>query len=172
MKKFIGILIILLVVTGIGLFIWKNVKADYEWNNEVLSNWSLSDKASTIAAKSAYIDKFIAALQSASLADNNALIYKTADNNCQNNVQAVTTLRDRLDEIKGMDENSFQYQQAIQQITDQEQGQADMLLDTLSGCWMKANHYFLWNGWYNLLTILGVVIGLVVGMVLIATNDE
>lgn len=170
MKKTIGILIILATVAGIGISIWNRVYADYEWNNLVLSNWSLSDKASTISAKAGYIDKFIASLQGAELADNDALIYKTADNNCANNIQAVTTLRDRLDQIKGMDESSFQYQQAIGQITQQEQGEADKLLGTLNGCWLKSHHYGLWNPFYLVGGIILGLFGFAVGGFLIADN--
>lgn len=147
------------VVIG-GLWVWDSVYADYQWNNEVLSNWTLSDKSSTLEAKSGYMDKFVSALQSSNLADNDALIYKTADNNCQNNVNAVSTLKDRLNQIKGMDESSFQYQQAIQQITAQEQGESDKLIGTLNGCWMKTHHYYLWN---NLVSILGVIGPLLMG---------
>lgn len=163
MKTAIGIILIFVSLVIAGVWIWNGVYANYQWENSVLSNWSLSDKASTISSKAEYIDKFIASLKGAELADNDALIYKTADNNCSNNVKAVTTLRDRLDQIKGMDESSFQYQQAITQITEQEQGQADKLLGTLNGCWMKANHYFLWNplggAAYIVLILLGIVVG-------------
>lgn len=163
--KIFGSLLIVAALTVVGVWIYNGINASYQWENNVTSNWSLSDKASTIAAKSVYIDKFIAALQSANLADNDALIWKTADNNCQNNVQAVTTLRDRLDQIKGMDESSFQYQQAISQITAQEQGEASGTLNTLNGCWMKANHYYLWNPLYNLGYILLIVILIALGIV-------
>jgi hypothetical protein len=150
MRYIIGTFLLLSTLAfGVGM-IWKGIYADYEWNNTAKSYWNLADKASTIQAKADYIDKFLSALKGAELADNNALIYKTADNNCANNVQAVSTLRDRLNEVRTMKVDSFEYQQAIQQITAQEQGEASALLDELNGCWMKANHYYLWNGWYML----------------------
>ena len=172
MKNIIATVFLLATLCGMGIRIYAVVSANWEWENNVLSSWNLSDKASTIAAKSQYIDKFIASLQSASLGDNDALIWKTADNNCANNVAAVTTLRDRLDQIKGMDESSFQYQQAIQQITAQEQGEAGGMLHTLKGCWMKANHYVLWNPFYVLGYILALIVGISLTMGLYATSDD
>lgn len=171
MKKTIGVILILVAV-GIAVFgIWALIHSNYEWENSVLSNWSLSDKSSTLQAKSEYMDKFVSALRNGNLADNDALIYKTADNNCDNNVKAVETLRDRLNQIKGMDESSFQYQQAIQQITAQEQGESKELISTLNGCWMKTHHYFIWN----IFACLGVFLSIfVIGFLgfLLLLGDE
>lgn len=161
--KIIGTLLIVVSIALTILLAWKAIYANYQWTNEVYSNWTLSDKSSTLEAKSSYMDKFVSALQSANLADNNALIYKTADNNCANNVDAVSTLRDRLQQIKGMDENSFQYQQAIAQITQQEQGEATTMLDTLQGCWMKTHYYYLWNVFYILGMIAALILLFIVG---------
>lgn len=167
--KIIGTILLML---GIGLgvtFIWSAIYANYQWTNEVESNWSLADKTSTLKAKSEYIDKFILALRNGNLADNDALIYKTANNNCENNVKAVETLKQRLDEISGMDVTSFQYQQAIQQITEQEQGQATEMMSSLSGCWYKTYHYYLWNIFTSfgmlLLPIVLIIIGFMFLMV-------
>lgn len=157
--KATGLIIGVLSLAGIALSVGVGIHASYEWDNEVASNWSLADKASTIEAKATYIERFVTALKSADLADNDALIYKTADNNCANNIEAVTTLSKRLDEIKGMDVTSFQYQQAIQQITSQEQGEASQLMQTLHGCWMKTHHYFLWNTWVNVVALISLLVG-------------
>lgn len=170
--KLLGVIIFAAALIGAGFWIYSGVRANWEWENDVLSNWNLSDKASTIAAKADYIDKFVASLQSANLADNDALFWKTADNNCANNVQAVSTLRDRLEQIKGMDESSFQYQQAIQQITSQEQGEADKLLNTLSGCWYKANHYMLWNPLWNIAYVVLILVGIVGGIAAVVIASQ
>ena len=165
--KTTGTILILLSLFGIGFWIWQGIRANYQWDNTAQSYWNLSDKASTISAKADFIDKFVAALKSSDLADNDALIYKTADNNCENNIQAVSTLKQRLDQIKGMNESSFEYQQAIQQITAQEQGEAEKLLTTLQGCWYKTHHYFLWNDWLFVLYAFLILAGFVVGGVLL-----
>lgn len=168
--KTIGWLLTIACLFFIGLWIYNGIYASYQWDNTVLSNWTLSDKSSTLDAKASYMDKFVSALQSNNLADNDALIYKTADNNCQNNIDAVITLRDRLTQIKGMDETSFQYQQAIQQITSQEQGEADNLIYTLHGCWLKTHHYNLWNPWIITLFIFGIILLGAFGIGLISSD--
>lgn len=168
MTKFIGaILLILAICSGVFL-VWANIKESFDWNNTVMSNWSLADKSSTLEAKADYMDKFVTALQGSELADNDALIYKTADNSCPNNIKAVVTLRERLNQIKGMDESSFQYQQAIQQITSQEQGQADVLLDTLHGCWQKTHYYYLWNPFLSIGEVFGTILLLVLSFIFFA----
>ena len=150
-----------------GVYITYCVYANFNWENNVYSNWTLSDKSSTLQAKSDYMDKFVLALQSNNLADNSALIWKTADTDCQKNVDAVKTLRDRLTQIKGMDETSFQYQQAIQQITAQEQGQADGMIATLHSCYQKTHYYLIYNPWLFSLTILSLTIMMFFGIVLL-----
>lgn len=169
--KGIGIVLVILASLGVITWIGFGVYANYQWSNTTESNWNLADKASTIQVKADYIDKFVAALKNGNLADNNALIWKTADNNCQNNINAVSTLKQRLDEIKTMDVSSFQYQQAISQITEQEQGQSEKLTGTLSGCWFKTNHYFLWNQILALLYFVLITLGFIVGGILIAQDD-
>lgn len=155
--KTLGIILLTVGIILLGSYITYAVYSNFNWDNAVYSNWNLSDKSSTLQAKADYMDKFVLALQSNNLADNDALIWKTADNNCQNNINAVITLRDRLTQIKGMDETSFQYQQAIQQITSQEQGEASTMIQTLHGCYNKTHFYFLWNPFLVLLTILVLV---------------
>lgn len=44
-----------------------------------------------------------------------------------------------------MDANSFQYNTAIQQITQQEQGEAIDMLSVFQGCWYKENYILLWG---------------------------
>jgi hypothetical protein len=130
------------------LIVWAiaaEVLADYEYTNNIGSYWSLADKASTLQAKSEYLDKFAAAIDAEHLSGNNAIFLKTPDNSVEQNLAVLHTLQSRMKEIKGMDVTSFAYQQAIQQITAQEQGEADKLLEVIEGSWYLKNHVFLWN---------------------------
>src|SRR5687768_15835608 len=122
MKTFIVSLVI-------GIIIWISqgvscARANYEYEGKIGSYWSLADKASTIPQKAEYIDKFVKAIEKEKLAEHNALIYPTLDNETASNIRALKSLQSRLHEIKGMDPRSFEYQTAIQQITAQEQGEA------------------------------------------------
>jgi hypothetical protein len=86
----------------------------------------------------------------------NAIFLKTPDNSFDNNFEALVTLEKRLEKIKDMNESSFEYQTAIQQITAQEQGEANKMLSILKGTYFKINAFILWNwiGWINILIIV------------------
>lgn len=133
------------------------VFADYDYSNHISSYWTLSVKASTLQQKSEYLDKFIDALDSAELADNDALWLKTPDTNTQENLKALKSLQKRMHEIFGMDVTSFQYQQAISQITAQEQDDARELLGRLEGAWYLKHHFLLWN-WVGVCYALFIVV--------------
>lgn len=165
-----SIITILLVVFA-GLWIKAEVTAGYEYSNTIGSYWDLSDKASTLQQKSTYLDKYVAALeQPGAFAPFDATIFQTPDNSFEQNMVALKSLQGRMHQIQGMDEQSFAYQTAIQQITAQEQGEAHLLTGTLEGCWYLQNHYFLW-GWHDGLIwgFLGLAL-ITIGV--LAMNDD
>jgi hypothetical protein len=124
-------------------------RADFEYRNTVSSFWDLSEKASTLKQKSDYLDQYVAAVeQPGKFATNNATIFPTPNSSYDQNLVALKSLQGRMHQIQGMDESSFAYQTAIQQITAQEQGEAHGLTSTFEGCWFLQNHYFLW-GWHD-----------------------
>ena len=126
---------------GIGL-----VSQNYEWSNNYSSYWSLSTKASTIEQKSQYMDTFVSALQASGLqGSNDAFFLKTPDNSFDQNFVALQSLQSRLHDIKTMDVSSLQYQQAISQITSQEQDGGDAMISVFHECWLKVHYYWLWN---------------------------
>jgi hypothetical protein len=124
-------LAICLVLTLWGIA--AEVFADFEYENSIGSYWSLSEKASSLDAKADYLNKFVAAVEAAHLEGNNAIFLRTPDNSIEQNMVALHSLQKRMNEIKGMDVTSFAYQQAIQQITAQEQGEASKLLGVIEG---------------------------------------
>lgn len=136
-------------------YIVAAVVTDYEYDHEIQSYWDLSDKASTIQQKSEYLDQYVAALQSAHLAEYDAIWLKTPNNEMAQNLIALKSLQGRMHDIIHMDENSFQYQQAMQQITGQEQGDAKEMTDMFEGCWYLENHPMLWD-WIGILSWLFV----------------
>jgi len=154
--KTIGAILIRVSILGLIFFFVSIFYADYRWEKEIGNYWSLADKSSTLDAKSDYIDKFVEALEKAKLAEYNAIFFKTPNNNVRKNIEALKTLQARLHEIKSMDINSFAYQTAIEQITAQEQGEADKMLEVIEGGWVLANYPYVWS-WFGLL-ILGVII--------------
>jgi hypothetical protein len=156
MKAF-SIVLFVLCLFWMGGCVGAAVLADYDYSNHIQSYWDLSVKASTLQQKSEYLDKYVSALESASLAENDALFLKTPDNNIAQNMIALKSLQTRMHEIFGMDVNSFQYQQAIQQITAQEQDDAKELLSRFAGAWYLQHHFFLWD-WMGFVTAVVILV--------------
>ncbi len=144
MKGFLIGLATFLTLLWVGYFA-ADIHASFQYENTVESYWSLSEKASTLDQKSAYLDQFVAALDAAHLGGNGAWIWQTPDNDYGQNYTALKSLQKRMQEIKGMDVTSFQYQQAISQITAQEQGEATKLLSCIKDVWFNCDHTFFWS---------------------------
>jgi len=135
----------------------------YRFENEISSYWDLADKASTIKQKSIYVDKFVFSLENYGMSGKyNAIFFKTPNNSFDYNIVALKTLQQRLHEIQKMDITSFQYQTAIQQITQQEQGEAYQMIKVFKGIWWKENYPLLWN-WICGIQVTLCVILLIVG---------
>lgn len=164
--------IITIIISTLILIVYTftDVKAIYEYERKYSSYWELADKSSTIQAKSEYIDKFTDAIKSAGLQGKyNAIIYKNFNNSFDANFTALKTLQTRLKEIKGMNVSSFEYQQAIQQITAQEQGEAHDMLATIHGAWLLDNYILLWN-WIATIGICLFIIILAIGFAMLAES--
>lgn len=163
MKTF-GIMLAVIGVLLLVVIVICGVVCNYGYTSRIGSYWSLSEKASSITLKSEYMDKYVDALSKAGLQGTyNAAFLKTPDNSFDANFIALQSLQARLWEIKTMDVTSFQYQTAIQQITAQEQGEADKMTCTLYRCWVKNNYPLLWN-WWCLLTVIIDLAMIVVGI--------
>lgn len=163
MQKLIGSALILIAIIGAGFFIVDCVYANYQWQNQYLSYWTLSDKASSIQQKSTYLDQFVSALQGSGLqGTQDSIWFPTPDNSFNQNFVALQSLQSRLHDVQTMDPNSFQYNTAIEQITSQEQDGGTDMINNFSDDWYKVHHYFLWNGW----TLLGIIIGTILAFLL------
>ena len=168
MKAFLT-LVFLSCIVMLGFQGCAEIKANYRYQNEILSYWELADRASTIAQKSDYVDKFVAALEKTNLEGHNAIVFPTPQNSLRANFEALQSLQSRLHEIKTMDPKSFEYQTAIQQITQQEQGEAHAMLDNLYGGWLLHNGYWYCWQWISLLIVAGwIIIGFSAFLVLVA----
>lgn len=124
MKRVIGSIFIVLSFIMFFMQIKGCIVKDYEYQNKIEYAWNLADKSSTLSEKSKYIEEFVTNIKKEKFAANNAVLFKTKDNSFVYNLLAVESLNKRLKEISKMDETSFAYQTAIQQITAQEQGEA------------------------------------------------
>lgn len=133
------------------------VSGNYQYSKNYGSYWSLAEKASSIEKKIEGIDKFVDALEHANMSGkHDALFMDTPDNGFDENFEALKSLQLRLHEIKEMDIKSFEYQTALQQITQQEQTEAGEMLSVFSGIWWKENHFMLWN-WVGLVQVCALL---------------
>jgi hypothetical protein len=147
---------------GLSVLVICSVIHTVELQSKLDCHWSLADKSSTLEAKLGHIDNFVAALQKENLQGTySSRLIKTPDNSFDANMAALLTLKDRLTEAQGMDPNSMAYQQAIQQITAQEQGAAHQMISAIYGSWWLAKHptTYGWVPWA--LTILFLLIMLI-----------
>jgi hypothetical protein len=144
----------------LGFHAIQEIYTNYECNRDLLSYWKLSAKASTLKQKSLYLDEFVANLEAAHLSGNNALILKTPDNSYEQNMATLKSLQSRMEEIKSMDVKSFEYQQAMYQISAQEEGGVNGVGD-LIGVWYLDHHSSVW-GWIDVVRwILEVLFAIV-----------
>lgn len=159
-------LLLLLLLLSLFFLIRGEILRNYEYEQKISSYWNLSDKASTISQKAHYVDRFVKALENSNLQNTyNAIWLKTPDNSFDKNLEQLKTLQQRLHEIEKMDITSFQYQTAIQQITAQEQGEAQKMLKVFEGCWMLDNYFLLW-GWIGTIVWILWTVFLVVDVIL------
>jgi hypothetical protein len=145
-RKVVTILISLFLGL-LGLHVIQEIYTNYQCNRDLLSYWKLSAKASTLQQKSLYLDEFVNNLEAAHLSGNNALILKTPDNSYEQNMTTLKSLQSRMEEIKSMNVKSFEYQQAMYQISAQEQGGVNGVGD-LIGVWYLRRHPTVW-GWID-----------------------
>lgn len=163
-----GFILLIIGIIGLLTIIINAVLGNYRYERDYLSYWNLAEKASTIPQKKIYIEKFAVAIQSAGLqGDYDAILLKTPDNSFDKNFEALLSLRNRLEEIQKMNVSSFEYQTAIQQITQQEQGEASKLLETLEGVWLKNNYIIIWD-WVCGLLVFSCLSSIIIGLIKIS----
>jgi hypothetical protein len=75
-------------------------------------------------------------------------------------LEAVKTLAERLDQIKKLDPNSFEYNTAIQQITGQEQGEAEVITQNIYFSYVLKN--YKWG--YPMYFLIGFTVYFIMGM--------
>ncbi len=160
-----GIISISIGVLWLVVMIFFATIGNYHYERDYESYWNLAEKASTIQQKAVYIDKFVSEFKGKGFdGDYNAVFFKTPDNSFDKNMEALQSLKTRLDEIQKMNVASFEYQTAIQQITAQEQGEAQAMLDVFSGIWWKNSYIFLWD-WVAGIEIICSILLIAIGFV-------
>jgi hypothetical protein len=168
----LGIPVTAILLFLFGWFIIDDVRAWYEYNTTIGSYWDLSVKASTLARKSEYLDSFVVAVDHAQLHGNNALFFPTPNNAVETNVASIKNLQERMHQVRDMDVTSFAYQQAISQITAQEQDDAGNVLNVIEGRWWLSHHWVYWD-WIGILAYAVFIVGgIIVAAIAFAIGDD
>src|SRR5262249_79684 len=120
--KTIGSFMIAIFVIAIIVLVIAAAYASYDYSQNFQSYWSLSESASTLSLKSEYMDKYVSAVDSAHMdGEYAAIFFKTPQNSFDESRKVLGSLQQRLRECKDLKESDMAYQQAITQITAQEQ---------------------------------------------------
>lgn len=168
--KTVSIICFVLSAVLIPTLIYQNVQCNYQYANKYNKYWALADKSSTIEAKFNHIQQFSTALHEGynkgDFAANNAIWLITDNNSFEQNLIALDTLVERLREIQTMNPSSFEYNTAIQQITAQEQGEANEMLKVFEGCFTLSNFPLIWD-WIDFLVTSILIILITIGLILL-----
>lgn len=125
------------------------VRTTAKFERDYQSSWDLADKSSTISAKRKHIDSFYDQLEMGfargEFSSNDAIIFPNPNNSFKANLDALKTLKERLAEVEQMDPKSFEYNTAIQQITEQEQGEAGAMISNFGRCYLLSQHPVAWD---------------------------
>lgn len=164
-QRMIAIQLVFIPAAFLVLNIFVGVVSSIKYDRQYQSYWSLAEKSSTIEKKTKYMDKYVESLEMANLEGGyNSVFAQTPDNSFDFNMEALKSLQQRLHEIQHMDVASFEYQTAIQQITQQEQGEADQMNNVFKGVWYKSHYPLLWS-WVCIVQVLLLIIALVSGII-------
>lgn len=154
-------IILVISILAICLYIIFGVVSHNKYNTNFDANWELSKSAATIEQKSIYIDKFVQAIENGGFDGKFDAIFNPNDNNSyEQNLIALKTLQQRLHELKSLPMTSFDYNTALQQITEQQCKMSNNIIYTFSGIWYKEHYILLWN-WICLVGVCIFIIGII-----------
>lgn len=123
-----------------------SIYTGYKWNEQVEDYFQLSDKASSIEKKTEYLNKYVSVLKERGLDSGESVLFFTKPTtDLKNQFEILTSLQNRMIELKKLQPNSLEYQQALKQITDSEYPYVDTCV--------FADGYYLKKGfmWYMFL---------------------
>ena len=111
---------------------------------------SLSDDASTAEKKLEYIDKYIASINKYIHRNDARFVFKRERLTCDVQLIVLETLKQRLEETTRMNPESFEYQQAMAQISGQEYGHTlDSINSIIHSCWLRQNLFVVFVLWFG-----------------------
>ena len=131
----------------------------YSFDRDAGAYLMLTDDASVAPAKLAYLEQYREAVHTIVTGDNARLVWSTPQTSVANQFFVLDTLVERVTQVAQMDPASFEYQQAMLQITGQEFAGS---IETTNGLLRDA--YIRRHGWLGYLHGVGVI-AITVGVV-------
>lgn len=150
MKRFIIWLAI--TVVFVLLLAYSYLYYLYAYDVKIGQHLSLSDDASTAVKKLEYMDVYIGAIAKNIHRNDARFVFKRERLTCDAQLTILGTLKQRLEETTKMNPESFEYQQAMAQISGQEYDHTlDSIDNIIHSCWLRQNMlvvFTLWFGWF------------------------
>jgi len=163
--KILGLVFLAVGLASLILLSVFSVRASYQYDNQIGSYWSLSQKASTLQGRAQYFNEYVSAIESANLSGNDAIFLKTPDNSYEQNLAALKTAQQRFQDVQSIDPTSFQYSQTMQQI----EGAGAQSLDVFRDLWYLKYYPLLWSWIWTTELITAVLLIFAGYMVLISS---
>ena len=114
----IGLIVFVTILAGTFL---DSLFLGYPYNANIGSYFDLSDKASKLDTKLDYLKQYSNALVESGLNEGQSTVFfQTKETSLEENYKVLQSLIERMEETKEMEINSFEYQTAIKQITEDE----------------------------------------------------
>ena len=118
MKKTIGIFLIIVSVVLVMWLITNAIIANYRYDRDVESYYTLSVQASTAEKKLEYINIFEnKIIENNLITGYGAIIFKKPKNDAFHQYEILKTIKERLISINSVNISSFEYQQAMYEMS-------------------------------------------------------
>jgi hypothetical protein len=135
---------ILITIAYLMILINSLVYRYYSYEVKVGQYLELSDDASTAKVKLEYLKQFIDAIEKNITRNDARYIFKKERLTKDAQLKIIKTLQTRLEETAEMKPESFEYQQAMSQISGQEYDHTFSEIDNIiRGCWSRQNDFAL-----------------------------
>ena len=164
MKKLGITIIVLCVVLWIFLLIHGMIYYGYWYDVKVGQYVKLSDDASTADVKLQYLVKYAEQVKSLIKRNDARYVFKRERLTRDAQVRIIETLVERLKQASEMNPKSFEYQQAMAQISGQEYDHTLQEIDgIMRSCWLRQASIVVFGLWISWLPcLIGCIIGVVV----------
>jgi len=159
MKMIIGAL---LVLFSLVVLVWGLIACSYSYDVAVGQYVKLADDASTAQLKTDYLSQYTRAIDARILRNDARFIFKCERLTRDTQLKVIGSLMERLRDTTAMDPKSFEYQQAMLQLTGQEFDHTLQEVDIImQSCWLRQSPGMVFGLWFSwLFFLVGILVGI------------